>query len=275
MLEGGWFGRIFGHLTASQWIVLAAAVVSLGVNIGAFAVSGPVSSVSYITFIISITLVFLFDKVERYRFENNAMNEISKFSKPELDLRYLGDSPDAVEWFCNNSSGLTAVSNTVFLRTANEELLYTNTQMPKYEDRIKNILKTENCHWRDLATQNQVHVMDSFRRNLSADQVRKHTYRVLNTDTPLFQMLIMRYRERGRPPVVMFGWAFPDGKAANVYLSNGADTVAYFQNYFDKLYATAAPPVHTLVPALPVEQPELPSPTAQTKWSIARSWLGL
>src|SRR5882724_2168761 len=182
MSEKKWIDRVFGHIKPSQWMVLAAAVVSLFLNVAVFYISGFVSSLSYLAFILSTTAVLLFDKIERYRFENNTMDELSRFSRSELNLHHLGDSSEAVEWFCNNSSGLRAVSNTVFFRMANEELLYTNEQMPRYESHIKHILDVENCHWRDLSTKNQVHVMDNFRSTLTPKQLGRHTYQVLDTD---------------------------------------------------------------------------------------------
>ncbi len=248
MTKKSWDERIFRHLKFGQWMVLVFAILSLIANIGMFVIFGSLSKYSYVTFVVLVTLTFLFDKIERYRFENSTSDEIAKLNRIEQGLQYLGESPDTVEWFCNNSLGLSSVSNTVFFRIATADLIHVNDQMPIYENRIKEILKSDNCHWKDLVTRDQLPVIRNFRNELDSEQTGKHSFKVLETDLPLLQMLIMRYRDRSRPPVVLLGWGFPGGKMTNVYMSHGREAVDYFQDYFDQLFARATPPEHASLP---------------------------
>lgn len=212
MTKKNWGVQIFRHLKFGQWMFLVFAILSLIVNIGMFAVNGVVTIYSYVTFVVLMTLTFLFDKIERYRFENSTSDEISKLNRIEQGLQYLGESHDTVEWFCNNSVGLSSISNTVFFRIATADLIHVNYQLPVYENRIKEILKSDNCHWKDLVTRDQLPVIRNFCNGLDSEQLGKHSFKVLETDLPLLQMLIMRYRDRSRPPVVLLGWGFLAGK---------------------------------------------------------------
>jgi hypothetical protein len=248
-----WFKTAFGHLRPGQWLVLIGGFVTVAITAGAFLILGVISKYSYVVFVISSTFVFLFDKVERYKFENQTADSMQKLGMQELGLHCIGDVTRGVEWFSHNSARLSSVYNTVFARISADDLMYTNDVMPEFERHLKQILENEPCRWRDLVTPNQVDVIDKFRGGLSPDGLRKHTYKVLHTDAPMLQIMILRYRDTDHPPAVLFGWGFPEARAGQVYLSQGRETVDYFQDYFNNLFDKfAKSPTHTSVPAIPM-----------------------
>jgi mRNA-degrading endonuclease YafQ of YafQ-DinJ toxin-antitoxin module len=166
--------------------------------------------------------------------------------KPELNLIYLGDTNDAVDWFCQHANNIESVDNTIFYRYTDERRqVYTAEAMPRYVDTIKMNLRNR-CIWTDLFTNDQRDAAEEFFVSLSDDQRMYYRSRVIKSDlskTPLLQVLILRYRHDRK--AVLFGWGFPNGKETNVYLSTGKETVEYFEDYFDSLMVDSEA-VHSL-----------------------------
>jgi hypothetical protein len=258
---------VFGNASTAQIVALLAKIGGLLgailVYIGSHQSSMQSQDWLYLTFVITVTISLLFDSITRVNFENDTMKQLKRYNSAEDDLQCIGETSDAVTWFCNNSSGVSYVRNTVFHRYADKRLSYTKYKMPEFENRIKQMLDSETFEWQDIATNDQADTIKEFRKGLNQRQLAKHRLTEITCNKPLLQILSIDYTDDSRSSAVLFGWAFRDGQKANVYLSHGPRTVAYFNDYFDRLLDNPTPSVN-----LPLQ---LPAPGPEASLSPARA----
>ena len=149
-------------------------------------------------------------------------------------LKFIGGLIDAHRWEGRNINGLEYVYNTLY-RTK----LGSNTRGMDTADIIKRMgdCIRQGCHWIDVGLFGQEEFIHQAYESLAPEERSAYSAAVLPADIPIIQMRCMRYNNNRS--AVLLGWGFPDSDVPRVFLSEDTGTVAYFQSYFNAIYAKA------------------------------------
>jgi hypothetical protein len=167
------------------------------------------------------------------------------------DLRFIGGLKEAIEIFDEVADDLcdkfTIVYNTKFTRTHHESGAH--QQLTKGFDEIqRRLLAAGKCTWLDIVLDGPE--LEQHERTISDLQSyradKRYDYRMLTSQLPLFQGLVIRVDND--PAFALVGWMFPGSQQTRVYRSDDKRTAEWFYNYLSHLYAEAKPSEGPQVP---------------------------
>jgi transcriptional regulator with XRE-family HTH domain len=170
------------------------------------------------------------------------------------DLKCIGDISKGIDWFMQFSRNATHVSNTVFTRTSRAMEHIVKEGMKDWNAHVIKLLK-EGCTWEEivLSSVNENGSVIEFREQVNSviefykkldDKRYPYRHRFIakelhGVQLPLFQCLIVKHGSNAE--TVLFGWLLHGSEKQLVYVSSGARTVAFFKEYYMKLFELATP----------------------------------